>query len=358
MKLLSLFALLLIAIFSMPALAEPYLAVRTGQKCMSCHVNPTGGGKRNDAGSIFGQHVLPARSVVDAWNGRVSPYLALGGDLRGNLNVVDRAGTGTLSEFETQRVSLYLEITPVPDVLTLYVDELLSPAASNREAYALLWNQQRDFYLKAGRIFLPYGLRIEDDTAFIRSATGINFSNADNGIEAGYEGGRWSINTALSNGSNGGDELNNAKQLSLRLAHHRQGWQSGASINLNDGPGGSDRNMYNLFAGVKWQGMEWLAELDVIQDEGTTAGTIERRAALVEANRLLSKGHNLKLTLEYYDPDTAISENQQNRSSLVWEYTPLSLLQLRVGLRMAEGIPQAVDGQNDDLLFVQLHSWF
>jgi hypothetical protein len=34
------------------------------------------------------------------------------------------------------------------------------------------------------------------------------------------------------------------------------------------------------------------------------------------------------------------------------------MLQLRAGLRMAEGIPQAVDDQNDDLLFVQLHSWF
>lgn len=69
-------------------------------------------------------------------------------------------------------------------------------------------------------------------------------------------------------------------------------------------------------------------------------------------------GQNLKVTLEYYDPDTDVNENQQTRTSLVWEYNPVSLIQLRAGLRAAEGIPQAVDDQNDDLLFVQLHSWF
>ena len=358
MKLLSLFALFLIAMFSLPALAEPYLAVRTGQKCMSCHVNPTGGGKRSDAGSTFGLHVLPENSAAELWNGRVNPYLAMGGDLRANLNYLDRHNTDNQSAFETQRASLYLEITPIKDVLTFYVDQLLTPSASNREAYALLWNKDRSLYLKAGRMFLPFGLRIEDDTAFIRSVSGINFANADNGIEGGYESGAWTINAALSNGSNGGDENNTGKQLSFRAEHIQPGWRSGVSLNQNDGGDDPDRTMYNIFGGFRWLGIDWLAEVDAIKDKDTAQGDIDRIVGLIEANRLLTKGQNLKLTLENYDPDTNVSEDQQTRTSIVWEYTPLSLLQVRVGLRIAEGIPQAADDQNDDLFFVQLHSWF
>jgi hypothetical protein len=116
--------------------------------------------------------------------------------------------------------------------------------------------------------------------------------------------------------------------------------------------------MYNLFVAGRWLGMEWLAEVDQIQDTGTNIGDVDRQASLLELNRELIKGHNLKLTLEFYDPNQDIDEDEQNRYSLLWEYTPMSMLQLRAGLRLAEGIPQAVDDQNDDLLFVQLHSWF
>jgi hypothetical protein len=357
MKRLSICALLLTAIYSFPALAEPYLAVRSGQKCSSCHVNPTGGGKRSDAGTIYGLQVLPGQAMDNGWSGRVNQYLAAGADFRASLQYLDRENSDNESAFETERTSLYLEFTPIPDRLTLYIDQLLSPSASNREAYVLAWNEQREMYLKVGKMFLPYGLRLEDDNAFIRRVSGINFSNADNGIEGGYESADWSIQTALSNGTNGGSENNTDKQISLRIENIQPSWRSGISINRNEGLDSNERNMWNIFGGLNWLGVNWLFEYDSITDENGS-NEIESSAALLEANYLISKGHNLKLTFEAYDPDNDVSEDQQTRNSVVWEYTPVSLLQLRVGLRLAEGIPQAVDDQNDDILFVQLHNWF
>ena len=41
---------------------------------------------------------------------------------------------------------------------------------------------------------------------------------------------------------------------------------------------------------------------------------------LVEANYGYRRGHNLKATMEWYDPDSDVSEDEQNRLSIVWEY--------------------------------------
>ena len=71
----------------------------------------------------------------------------------------------------------------------------------------------------------------------------------------------------------------------------------------------------------------------------------------------IRNGHNLKLTGEYYDPDRDVDEDEQNRWSLVYEYTPLPFVQLRAGYRRYEGIPQN-DLQNRKLTFLELHGFF
>jgi hypothetical protein len=85
----SLLAALIVTIVALlrasPSTAEPYLAVEEGYKCNVCHVNPTGGGLRNDFGITYAKVLLPAETVdnsIDTWTGKLTDRLRIGGDLR------------------------------------------------------------------------------------------------------------------------------------------------------------------------------------------------------------------------------------------------------------------------------------
>ena len=69
------------------------------------------------------------------------------------------------------------------------------------------------------------------------------------------------------------------------------------------------------------------------------------------------RGHNLKISYEYFDPDRDVSNDQQNRWSFVYEWTPIQFVQIRGGARLYDGIPQQPT-QNQRLYFVELHGFF
>lgn len=349
-----------IASVPLSSLAEPYLAVRSGLKCMSCHVNPTGGGKRTELGNAYAQNSLAARKLLDddkAWLGRINDYLAVGGDARMNANLVSVPNQTNTSEFKLDEALLYVEANIIPGRVTLYLDERVAPGSVlNRESYALFWTENKQAYLKAGRFFLASGYRLEDDGAFIRDVTGVNFNNSDTGVEAGIEWNAWSGSLSVSNGTNGGSETDNKKQFALRTEYIQPGWRVGLSANHNPGSNGKDRTIASLFGGFKLWGIDWLAELDYIDDQ-TGAADLNQQIFYMEANFAFRKGHNFKLAAEYYDPNTDIDEDHRTRTSLIWEYNPFEFTQIRTGVRLYDGIPQN-NTFNRDEYFVQLHNYF
>jgi hypothetical protein len=79
--------------------------------------------------------------------------------------------------------------------------------------------------------------------------------------------------------------------------------------------------------------------------------------SLLEANWRLTKGHNLKLTFEDFDPDEAVANDEQERLSLVWEYSPIQMLQARIGARLYDDAA-GNDFENRDEFFAELHVYF
>lgn len=341
------------------AAAEPYLAVFKGMKCATCHTAPSGGGLRTVYGNVYAQTELPERTLDlgELWDGEIGRYLALGGDVRGGWRETDTPGQESVSDTDLQEFLGYVEIRPFPKYLSLYVDARLAPDdILVREQYARVKLPDGKWALRYGEFFLPFGWRLQDDDAFVRAVGGINYNTPDKGVELQYESGAWSAQLAVTRGTAGGPEVDSGKQYSLRVSRVAQTWRLGGSFNFNDAKAG-DRQMQNVFAGLRTGPIAWLAELDFIIDHGTPTGRRGRWAGLVEASYAYRKGHNLKLTLEWFDPDDDVGEDEQNRVSVVWEYLPMQFVQARLGLRYYDGIPQN-PVQNRQQAFVELHLLF
>jgi hypothetical protein len=352
-------ALLLAAFAALPrmAAAEPYLAVEAGLKCGNCHVNPSGGGMRNPFGTIYARNMISARAVdlVEGrkpWTSDPSPrWFGIGGDFRGGYESVDVPGTEKQSEWAVSRATVYAELKLVPKLLSLYADQKIAPDDSeNREAYLKLTPMNGKFVVKAGQMFVPFGLRLQDDETFVRQASGVNFLTPDDGVELGLELAKWSAQFAVIEGESGSDD-----QLSGSAVYVLPKWRIGASINTSEDAFG-DRTMQSVFGGLKTGPINWLAEISLINDSAP-AGDNDSYATLLEGNWRLRKGHNLKVGYEFLEPNEDRDEDEQERYSLVWEYSPIQFMQSRVGVRRYNGIPN-IAASNRDELFAELHVYF
>jgi hypothetical protein len=341
------------------AVAEPYLAVQQGYKCVACHVNPTGGGLRNSFGLVFAEKLMPATTLPvgsPVWLGQVlQDIIRIGGDLRTDWSRTSVPHAPTQQQFALEQFRLYADVSVIPNLLGVYVDEQVAPgAAQTMEAYARYGNTS-DWYLKAGHFYLPFGWRLQDQTALVRQVTGINMTTPDNGIEFGLERQNWSGQLDLTNGSaNSG--TGSGYQLTGQLVRVQSIWRLGVAGSFTKADSG-DRQMYGSFAGVRTGPVTWLAEADLVRQAGYPNGTRTMIPALAEADWLICRGNNLKLSYEYSDPERSVANNAQTRWSAVYELTPLPFVQARAGFRRYQGIPQN-NLQNQSFGFVELHVFF
>jgi len=352
-------ALLAGLLTTLTARAEPYLAVLEGYKCNVCHVNPTGGGLRNNFGDVYAKTLLPAQTVggtLDAWSGRLIDAVRIGGDLRAEWSNNSAPNTASQQQFALEQFRLYADVAVIPDRLGLYIDEQVAPnAAQNMEAYVRYGNPNDGLYFKGGQFYLPFGWRLQDQTAFVREASGISMTTPEQGVEMGYEHAAWSAQLDLTNVAASGAEAKAGHQITGQVVYVRPLWRLGASTSLTQSDAGN-RRVGGLFAGLRTGPVAWLGEYDLVRDESFPGGR-SLAAGLIEADWRIRKGHNLKLTAESYDPDRAVPEDQQARYSIVYEFTPIPFLQLRAGYRRYRGIPQS-NAENQRLSFVELHGYF
>ena len=333
-----------------PAGAEPHFSVRTGLRCSRCHVSPTGGGKRTLYGTLFAQtglslltsapRVIPdggaggggagraAAIATTVATGEVTSWLGLGADAR-------IANTTTFTDeirntFNTTQATFYVEVRPIPERLTLYLDEELGAGgALTREVFALV-RGPFDTYLRGGRLFPPFGLRVLDDTAYTRRATGATFSNPDLGLEAGIDLGPLFFAVAVTNGSFSGDDKDVFKAVYSHLEANLHAFRLGVSAAYNPQPEGC-RAMGGFFGGVRISRLALQGEVDYVADRSSDGSRWAHQiAALIEADLHLTPGLAVRFSWDFDDADLERGGGRRQRFRLGVDLFPMRFMEVKI----------------------------
>jgi len=332
-------------------LDEPYLALLTGFKCSQCHINRTGGGGRNAFGNVWGQTALPIKSF-DVRSRNLSDWIAIGFDVRARFGAAVQTAEPQ-TQFEIPEAQVQLEAQVIPRLLTLYLDQTVGPEqAFTREVFVMAEWKPANGYAKAGKMLLPYGWRLWDDLAFIRSETGFTFGTPDIGVEVGIEPGPLTWVMALTNGSSGGSEGDNGKMLTGQAALVYPAFRIGASGSHNS-QSSFTRDLFGGFGGFSVGPVAVLGEADWIREKSTA--NRDQFVAYVEGNVLATRGVNAKVTYGYFDPDLDVDEDQRTRMRFGLEVFPVNALQISAFYVWRDAPPSI---EQTDMVTLELHFYF
>ena len=365
-----------------PAGAEPYLMVRAGAKCNDCHTNLTGGGKRTSFAHIHARDILhdldllPIPPSVKGFNGQLHEFVSIGGDLRVRNTTVFQdefsRSTGnvprnkafrrhvTSNDTDINEFLGYAQVDLLPDYVTLYGDWNLDGGVTNREGFGLIRGfLPYDTYVKAGRFFPTYGLRVQDDQAYIRGRVGYTFTNPDEGGEIGFAPGPFFVASSITNGTGGDkdvavtvngyglfEDIPVVRNILAGMSYARQtdkrwvmGWYGGSNI---------------------WR-FTYLAEFDLIDDRSVSSEPKrDQYAAYAEVNFLAFDWLNFRGTFDFVKVS---HDRDQTRYAIGAEPFINRFIQPRIQYRINNGPPlpgeepnELVDNQTE-LLF-ELHFFF
>ena len=146
--------------------ALPKYASRTGYKCQSCHINPTGKGMRTEFGANYGRDdiSLPTYKNLtdyDDFTTKLGPSLSFGADYRSMFyyETLDRTST-----FFQMQGSFYVDFL-LNKKFQVYADKDLF---GDVEVFGLAKVLPLDGYVKIGRFVPAYGTKVDDHNYFIR----------------------------------------------------------------------------------------------------------------------------------------------------------------------------------------------
>lgn len=321
--------------------------------CRACHVNPTGGGMRNTHGREFSIEKLPMmefrpeyKEAVEA--AQINRFISVGADLR--FAYLRTQGVSAFQDtFFTMQADIYIAVTPTEHLTIFYMDGQLQ----NRELYGMIHGLPQNAHIKFGKFIPPYGLKLDDHTAFIREKLGLGSdtgNTSESGIEVGFANELFFGNAALFNGSGPAPDENHDKAVSGTAGVKTpRFWLAGSYYHNRTGRDDATRvtrQYIGAYTAVRVWKVAFLGEWDWISEKSATTNPTGY-VAYSEIFAALAQGIFGKVRYEVYDPDRDASGDRLQRITFGLNLYPYPFTELIIEYRKNK---EESEVKNDQLL--------
>jgi hypothetical protein len=209
-KLLHLFSFLIFFLFLSASFlySYPRFSAYTGDKCVDCHVNPTGGVMRNNYGTKYGKEELNMeifRKISEKmeFSPKITEDISIGGDIR--IAQVDNQipSQANMNTFLLMQGDFYTNVN-INEYLAAYIGIGIDiPRIDTKsEIFGLVKKLPWNSYFKAGRFTPNYGIKLVEHRVYQRLVLLNTPYAADAGLEAGISPGDFNLNVGIFNGLN------------------------------------------------------------------------------------------------------------------------------------------------------------
>ncbi len=347
--------------------AIPRFGIKEGS-CNTCHVNPTGGGLRNDYASlIISTDELPIRktSSLIQFNdpGQLTDHIRIGADLRAQLISDDKE-----TIMFPMQADLYANID-MNGLMDIYVEK--ESLLGIMEYWSNVFIPFLNAFVKVGKMRPNYGLGIDDHTSFIRGGNitrthgllkeGLPFSPMRptvNSAELGIFGKNFLLTGSISNAFLSGESSELAflglpanRTIVLRAERSMTNGKIAGFI------GGSylmekEISIKGVFGGLSRDSFTYTGELDVVTG---WSGNFTGLASFSEIAWIPIQGIHLLMKYDFFDENIEVVDNSLSRISLGLEVFPLNFLEFKFQLRKTR---LAGRGMFPTEFLFQTHIWF
>ncbi|OGC88980.1 MAG: hypothetical protein A2142_03560 [candidate division Zixibacteria bacterium RBG_16_48_11] len=345
-----------------------FFAAKEGTRCSTCHLNPTGGMLRTQVGLDYAQNdhsfqeADTARPLLSFFMGE---NLQAGSDVRLLYNYRDTTDFSdptaqNQSTFLTMQGALYLSAN-LGEHLTLFYNNDFGYGGfgQNRELWGLFKKLPYNAYVKVGRFKIPYGMKLDDHTSFVKDRLGFGTQSREDGVEIGLTPATFFAHLSVTNGEeNLPIDYNTYKAVTATSGFIIRHFSLGASFYYNRTSFSSlEKKRAGAFGSISCGNLVLLGEVDYgWQDSlpGASEPEAEVLAAFAEAGFRPHPKVWLKSKFDYYDPQRGMQDDDLQRITLEGDLYILKFSELRLLYRINQEEPE----KNNNEVLALLHIFF